>query len=214
MNQRDQKVLEILRELSVLMHLDNLPYKTRPIAGGAPFDDGNFEMGSQVSVEAGLDSVSYFVRHRKSRMVWAITSSKSGALQSARELLLRLTQDDVTACVQAFHEEVRVAMSRLPVPADLAEAVAARDKPIPKRRRRIFEEAGGECFYCRSALELDGKWHIEHRMPRALNGTDAPNNLVAACVSCNMKKRDRTDVEFLEDTVRRGKAAAARLQST
>jgi 5-methylcytosine-specific restriction endonuclease McrA len=67
---------------------------------------------------------------------------------------------------------------------------------VPRRRQRIFDASQGKCHYCGTALTLDGKWHIEHKMPKALMGTDEPTNLVASCVPCNTKKRDRTDIEF------------------
>lgn len=63
-------------------------------------------------------------------------------------------------------------------------------------RRQVFDASGGKCAYCDTALQLDGKWHIDHRMPRALMGSDEPTNLTAACVPCNLAKRDRTDIEF------------------
>jgi 5-methylcytosine-specific restriction endonuclease McrA len=72
-----------------------------------------------------------------------------------------------------------------------------RPKAVPRRRREVFEKSGGKCFYCGTALRLDGKWHIEHQMPRALMGPDELLNLVAACVPCNLSKGDSTALEFL-----------------
>lgn len=76
---------------------------------------------------------------------------------------------------------------------------------IPRRRRAIFDASGGRCHYCSTPLRLTGKWHIEHKMPRALMGSNEPTNLVASCVPCNLKKRDRTDVEFI--AMQKGAAA-------
>lgn len=84
-------------------------------------------------------------------------------------------------------------------PNEESKPVFPRLQPIKKvgrRRRQIFEASEGKCHYCACELELEGKWHVEHKMPRALGGGDEPTNLVAACIPCNMKKRDSTDVEF------------------
>jgi 5-methylcytosine-specific restriction endonuclease McrA len=72
---------------------------------------------------------------------------------------------------------------------------------IPKRRQAIFEKSDGRCHYCSTVLTLDGKWHVEHMMPRALNGSDEIGNLVAACVTCNLAKRDRTALEFVASLI-------------
>ncbi len=52
-------------------------------------------------------------------------------------------------------------------------------------------------MYCDTTLSLDGKWHVEHQLPRALGGADDALNLVAACIKCNLAKADRTALEFI-----------------
>jgi 5-methylcytosine-specific restriction endonuclease McrA len=66
-------------------------------------------------------------------------------------------------------------------------------------RREVFERSRGCCHYCRTPLTLDGQWHVEHMLPRALGGTDDELNLVAACAPCNLAKRDRTALEFVAE---------------
>jgi hypothetical protein len=77
------------------------------------------------------------------------------------------------------------------------EALATAFKPVSRRRREIFERSQGRCHYCGEDLTLDGKWHVEHMMPRALGGADASVNLVAACAPCNLAKADRSAIEFV-----------------
>lgn len=72
-----------------------------------------------------------------------------------------------------------------------------RTQQVSRRRREIFNKSAGHCHYCGATLTLDGKWHIEHKLPGALGGDNDPENLTAACVHCNLAKRDRTDVEFI-----------------
>lgn len=81
---------------------------------------------------------------------------------------------------------------------DVSEVKGGKVKSIPRRRKQIFEASEGKCHYCATVLTLDGKWHIEHKMPKALGGSNERTNLVASCVPCNLAKRDTTDVEFKE----------------
>jgi hypothetical protein len=88
--------------------------------------------------------------------------------------------------------------AKRPSPREIA--VAARIKTprkISKRARAVFDSSGGKCHYCDTTLTLDGRWHIEHKMPRALFGGSEQENLVAACAPCNHAKRDKTDLEFI-----------------
>lgn len=56
-----------------------------------------------------------------------------------------------------------------------------------KTRRFVLERDGHLCAYCgRDANTVD------HITPKAAGGTDTPDNLVAACRSCNGRKSDKT----------------------
>lgn len=82
-----------------------------------------------------------------------------------------------------------------------AAIALARQQPKPrkitKRAKAVFEASEGKCHYCGTVLTLNGKWHIEHKFPRALFGGSEQENLVAACAPCNHAKRDKTDLEFI-----------------
>ena len=63
------------------------------------------------------------------------------------------------------------------------------------KRVAVYEKSGGECSYCEKEIVLynrdrasRGAWEVEHQVPRAKNGTDHLNNLVAACWTCNLDK--------------------------
>ena len=74
-------------------------------------------------------------------------------------------------------------------------------RKIPRRRQQVFDAAGGKCHYCGKVLDLTGKWHVDHKMPKALMGGDEQANLAASCVPCNLAKRDKTDKEFINARV-------------
>lgn len=61
------------------------------------------------------------------------------------------------------------------------------------------------CYYCGTGLDRapSGRFRspcavtIDHKVPISRGGTHERTNLVAACLTCNVSKRKRTDVEFL-----------------
>ncbi len=62
------------------------------------------------------------------------------------------------------------------------------------KRLRIFVRDGFRCQYCgkkKAAQELT----LDHILPRSRRGQSVPENLVAACVSCNTRKGSRTPEE-------------------
>lgn len=62
-------------------------------------------------------------------------------------------------------------------------------------RREIFDRDGGMCRYC--GVLLDPKnWHLDHIVPIVRGGAHTKSNVVAACVKCNLSKRDRTIEEL------------------
>jgi hypothetical protein len=58
---------------------------------------------------------------------------------------------------------------------------------------------GGRCFYCATLLN-EAQWHtkptFDHVRPRAHGGTNAPENLVLACLPCNSAKGSMSAAEF------------------
>lgn len=161
----------------------------RPIMGGI-FGDGEFELATQPTVSNGLHSVRFLVIQARAGRVLAIAESKGEALAGARRVL--------RATGAANDEEPRWVQPRLWSDAELAVVpTEPAPRPVARRRREVFQRSGGCCHYCSTPLRLDGEWHVEHQLPQALGGTDAPLNLVAACVDCNLRKSDRTALEFV-----------------
>jgi len=56
----------------------------------------------------------------------------------------------------------------------------------PLNRRGIFARDGHRCQYCSAGAES-----IDHVVPRSKGGEHTWENVVAACRSCNVRKRDR-----------------------
>lgn len=187
--------------------------KSRPIYGGV-FGSGGYRLSSWFCISRGLFEVHYFVLHESTFATLGMGRTKADAIAAARDCLtsadpLRLQRIFSRALVgikselAALHRAHEEKMAARRADAKAVEPKAIRS--VPKRRQEIFDKSEGKCHYCQTTLTLDGKWHIEHKMPKALMGSNEPSNLVASCVACNMKKRDKTDEEFI---AQQGKATA------
>jgi len=163
----------------------------RPIFGGV-FGYGRYALASMPCVSRGLHSIRYMVVEPYGGAVLSVSEDKVEALAGARRVLNASCDLAAVGIESEAPEQLRMwPDEEAPTPRE--EAL----KPVSRRRREIFEKCGGKCQYCATALTLDGQWHVEHMMPRALGGTDDPLNLVAACVGCNLGKSDRTALEFV-----------------
>lgn len=177
--------------------------KKRPVLGGT-YGHGGYSLVSFRSQARGLYCVYYSVVHDASGTPLSFEHTQADALAEARRILRILTPvqrgqiyqrversltERAAAAAQAQAEIQRVRRESTPV--------IPHAKTIPKRRRQVFEKSGGRCHYCDMSLTLDGRWHIEHKMPRALLGGSEMHNLVASCASCNHRKKDKTDLEFI-----------------
>ena len=70
--------------------------------------------------------------------------------------------------------------------------------PVSKSLRfEVLRRDQFTCRYCGSKAP-DVQLHVDHVVPAALGGPDAPENLVTACVDCNAGKANRS---LDEDTV-------------
>lgn len=61
---------------------------------------------------------------------------------------------------------------------------------------QMYEDQDGLCAYCER--ELNGEFHVEHMIPLCRGGSNDWSNLAISCPECNMRKRDKTAVEFME----------------
>lgn len=84
---------------------------------------------------------------------------------------------------------------------------------VSKRTRyEVLKRDNHTCRYCHAT---DSPLTVDHVLPTALGGSDAPDNLVAACRDCNAGKSSTTPDAALVDDVRqadlRWNAAIARV---
>ncbi len=65
-------------------------------------------------------------------------------------------------------------------------------KEIPLTRRNILERDRHTCQYCKYKGD---QLTLDHIIPRSRGGAESWDNLVAACVRCNIRKGNRTPKE-------------------
>jgi hypothetical protein len=161
----------------------------RPIYGGV-FGEGRYALASMPTVARGLYAVRYMVVEPQDGLVLSVADGKVEALAMARERLQAANDHRIPDAPAPQVQGELWPAAPLPEPR--------RASPyISRRRRTVFEASHGKCHYCGEAIELTGKWHVEHQFPRALGGGDGALNLVASCVRCNLAKGDRTALEFV-----------------
>jgi hypothetical protein len=68
----------------------------------------------------------------------------------------------------------------------------------PSLRRSLFERDGWLCHYCGESVD-DDKYTLDHVVPVSRKGTDAPENLVTACLTCNSIKSGRSYEDAARD---------------
>ena len=71
------------------------------------------------------------------------------------------------------------------------QAVKDTKLKLGKGYRGILERDEHSCQYCGCKKANT----VDHVVPRSRGGTSSPTNLVAACLTCNQKKADRTPEE-------------------
>jgi hypothetical protein len=160
----------------------------RPIYGGV-FGHGLYALATLPTIANGLHAVRFMVIEPRRGTVVSVADDKLQAIASARRVLGGLP---ASAAANDPSWEQTALWSDLPVDRP------PRLRPISRRRREVFERSEGRCLYCRAKLTLDGRWHVEHQLPRALGGGDDASNLVAACAPCNIAKGARSAIEFIQ----------------
>lgn len=61
----------------------------------------------------------------------------------------------------------------------------------------LWNKQDGNCHYCNSSLN-DYGWHIEHVNPLSRGGSNGHENIVLACVTCNLSKGSKTPSEWTD----------------
>lgn len=70
-----------------------------------------------------------------------------------------------------------------------------------KVRLNLYTRQGGRCHYCNKSINF-ANMTIDHRTPKSKGGTDDPDNLCLACLSCNELKSSQNHYEFTREILK------------
>ena len=82
--------------------------------------------------------------------------------------------------------------THLPTVIRLRQYVRVPFRQLPLTRRNLFQRDNHTCQYCGSR---DNQLSIDHVIPRSRGGGDTWENVTTACLSCNVRKGNRTPKE-------------------
>lgn len=71
-------------------------------------------------------------------------------------------------------------------------------------RFSIYHRDGFKCAYCQASAGDGAQMTLDHVLPCELGGTNAVENLVTACLSCNSRKQDKSMRDWLASLRDRG----------
>lgn len=90
------------------------------------------------------------------------------------------TPEEILAVMEARWETHRIGRAKRS--ADVAVGL----------RFDVFKRDGFRCRYCGVSVEQGALLHADHVVARSKGGPDTLDNLVTACVECNLGKSDKT----------------------
>lgn len=172
--------------------MQNVRLLQRAIYGGV-FGNGRYTLATTPYVSRGLYAIRYMVLDPSAGPVLSVAGEKVLALSRARRVLEAANESRFWNVGVAGVQGQLWPLEELEPTGPEAPVSAA----VSRRRTEVFERSAGQCHYCGTRLDLTGRWHVEHQLPRALGGGDEAMNLVAACVPCNLTKGSRTAIEFV-----------------
>ena len=108
----------------------------------------------------------------------------------AKRAIILILSEKVDA-LENYRELIHSAYLTLPLPSviKLREYVRIKRRNIVLSRKNILKRDSHTCQYCSiSSVPMT----VDHIIPKQRGGEDTWYNLVAACVSCNTKKGNRT----------------------
>lgn len=63
--------------------------------------------------------------------------------------------------------------------------------------RAMLKRQRGKCVACR--IDISKNYHIDHRMPLALGGSNDVSNIQLLCPHCNLSKHAKHPIEFMQE---------------
>ena len=108
-----------------------------------------------------------------------------------RRAMVMMIKGKAESLEQDTSREIRQG-THLPTVIRLRQYVHVPFRQLPLTRRNLFQRDHQTCQYCGSR---DQPLSIDHVVPRSRGGSDTWENVTTACLSCNVRKGNRTPRE-------------------
>ena len=108
-----------------------------------------------------------------------------------RRAMVMMLKGKAESLEQDFSREIRRG-THLPTVIRLRQYVRVPFRQLPLTRRNVFHRDNHSCQYCGCSGE---QLSIDHVVPRSRGGDDTWENVTTACLSCNVRKGNRTPKE-------------------
>ena len=108
-----------------------------------------------------------------------------------RRAMVMMIKGKAESLEQDTSREIRLG-THLPTVIRLRQYVHVPFRQLPLTRRNLFQRDHQTCQYCGSR---DQPLSIDHVVPRSRGGSDTWENVTTACLSCNVRKGNRTPKE-------------------
>ena len=108
-----------------------------------------------------------------------------------RRAMVMMIKGKAESLEQDTSREIRRG-THLPTVIRLRQYVHVPFRQLPLTRRNLFQRDHQTCQYCGSR---DQPLSIDHVVPRSRGGTDVWENVTTACLTCNVRKGNRTPKE-------------------
>ena len=108
-----------------------------------------------------------------------------------RRAMVMMIKGKAESLEQDTSREIRRG-THLPTVIRLRQYVHVPFRQLPLTRRNLFQRDHHTCQYCGAR---DQPLSIDHVVPRSRGGTDTWENVTTACLSCNVRKGNRTPKE-------------------
>ncbi len=108
-----------------------------------------------------------------------------------RRAIVMMIKGKAESLEQDTSREIRRG-THLPTVIRLRQYVHVPFRQLPLTRRNLFQRDHQTCQYCGSR---DQPLSIDHVVPRSRGGSDTWENVTTACLSCNVRKGNRTPKE-------------------
>jgi 5-methylcytosine-specific restriction endonuclease McrA len=150
--------------------------------------------------EINKKSLKYYYSHKNE-----MKATKSVWLNNNRDLRRSYSRKDYRLNKERYMQSQRI-WRNTPKGKMFSKKVNALRRSLTKDLtiaiiQRVYEDNIKQygtltCIYCLKPIKF-GKDTLEHKLPLSRGGTNARENLDIACVNCNSKKQDKTELEYV-----------------